>query len=142
MDGKEPDNDTGIFDSYNDTQREVLAIELRKTRNKLLTIALVLFIGDFLGMLMMNIISLNSFLLILVVPALISGLAFLAMKEPLAAMIIATVIIGGIWIYIIVLFGGVGAISGFIIKIIVIYLLIAGFQNAREAHRIKKELSV
>ena len=37
---------------------------------------------------------------------------------------------------------GLAAISGWLGKTIVIYLLIAGFQSAREAIRIKKELKV
>ena len=134
-------DETGIFDSYHDTQREILAIELRKTKNKLLTIALVLFIGDLLAIMLLNVMSFSVLLSIIIIPAVIAGLAFLALKEPLAAMIIATLIIGGIWIYIIVLTEGTGAFTGIIVKIIVIYLAIAGFQSAREAHRIKKEIS-
>ena len=68
------------------------------------------------------------------------GLAFLAMKEPLLTMIIAALIIVAVWIYIIAMNGSQAAITGWLGKAILVYLLIAGFQSAREAQRIKKEL--
>jgi len=36
--------------------------------------------------------------------------------------------------------GSAGAISGIILKAIIIYFLIAGFQNAREVEKTKKEI--
>jgi VIT1/CCC1 family predicted Fe2+/Mn2+ transporter len=130
----------GLYDNYHETQKEILAIEIRKTRNKLITIALVVFIFDMIALLVSNAVLPETILWISVIPVLILVLAFFAMKEPLAAMIIAAVIIVGIWVYSIVLTGGLAAISGWLSKAIIIYLLIAGFQHAREATRIKKEL--
>jgi hypothetical protein len=131
---------SGIYDGYQDTQKEILEIEIRKTRTKLFTIAAVVFIFDLLALLAINLLTARTLLIISVVPVIMVGLAFLAMKEPMLAMIIAAVIIVGIWIYIISKTGGQGAVSGWLAKAILIYLLIAGFQNAREAQRIKKEL--
>ena len=68
------------------------------------------------------------------------GLAFLSTKEPLLAMILCAVIIAAIWIYMAVLSGGLTAISGLIMKGVVVFLIIAGFQSAIEAQKIKKEL--
>ena len=68
------------------------------------------------------------------------GLAFLALKEPLLAMIVAAVIILGIWIYAIVLTDGSAAITGWLIKAVIIYYIIAGFRRAMEANKIRKEL--
>jgi hypothetical protein len=127
---------SGLYDNYTETQKEILAIEIRKTRNKLITVAVVIFVFDLLALLIANALLHET----LVIPLILTGLAFLAVKEPLAAMIIASVIIVGIWVYTIIVTGGVAAISGWIGKAIIIYLLIAGFQNAREATRIKREL--
>jgi hypothetical protein len=128
------------YDNYTDTQKEVFAIEIRKTRNKLISIAIVIFVFDLLALLIGNALSLQTFLGILVIPVIISGLALLAVKEPLVAMIIASVIIVGIWAYTIIVIGGSAVVSGWIGKAIIIYLIIAGFQHAVEATRIKKEL--
>jgi hypothetical protein len=66
----------------------------------------------------------------------------LANKEPVIAMILSAIIIVGIWVYTIVITNGTAAISGWISKAIIIYLLIAGFQSAKEANKIKRELKV
>ena len=48
----DPNVVSGLYDNYNETQREILAIEIKKTRNKLFTIAIVILILDFLAMMM------------------------------------------------------------------------------------------
>lgn len=133
-------NDPGLFDGYGDSQRELLAMELRKTRNKLLIVALIIFLSDLLGLLKLDALSTDMLLWILAIPAVITGLAFLSQKEPMAAIVIATLIILGLWIYVIVITDGRGAIMGILVKVIIITQLIAGFQSAREAQRIRKEL--
>jgi hypothetical protein len=130
----------GLYDGYQDTQKEILEIEIRKTKNKLFTIAAVVFGFDLLALLAVNLVTADTLLYIAIVPAIMVGLAFLAMKEPMLAMIIAALIIVGIWIYIIAKTGSQAALTGWLGKAILVYLLIAGFQNAREAQRIKKEL--
>lgn len=131
-----------IYENYHETQKEILAIDLRKTRNKLITIALVIFIFDLLAILAGNLVTFKTLLWIAIVPAIIFLFAFLSGKEPLLSMILATVLIAGIWIYTIVVLGGIAVISGWIGKAVIIYLIFAGFQHARDAHRIKKELGV
>ena len=129
-----------LYDNYNETQKEILAIEIRKTKNKLISIAIVIFAFDLFSLLVINAVSPATLVWILIIPLILAGLAFLSVKEPLAAMIIGAVIIVGLWVYTIVATGGRAAISGWIGKAIIIYLLIAGFQNAREATKIKSEL--
>lgn len=131
---------SGLYENYSETQKEILAIEIRKTRNKLITVAVVVFIFDLVALMVANAVFLQAMAWISVVPVLILGLAFFATREPLAAMIIAGVIIVGLWVYSIIAIGGLAVVSGWLSKAIIIYLLIAGFQNAREATRIKKEL--
>ena len=142
-DGKQPDNSvSGYYENYSETQKEVLAIELRKTRNTLFTLAAIVFAGDLISLLIADAVYLQTILIILVVPAILIGLAFLAGKEPMTAIVIAAVIIIGLWVYSIIITGGYSAVSGWIVKAIIVYLLIAGYQHAKEAIRIKKELGI
>jgi len=131
---------SGIYDNYQETQREILEIEIKKTRNKLFTLAAIFFISDLLQLTASNAVNLNTLIIIAVIPLFFVGLAFLALKEPMLSMVLCAVIIGGIWIYVAVITGGMAAISGIIVKGIVVYLVIAGFQSAIEAQKIKKEL--
>ncbi len=133
---------SGIYDGYQETQKEVMAIEIKKTRAKLFTIAAIVFVFDFLALAMVDLIIPRTIFIISIVPLAMVGLALLSMKEPMLAIVLAAIIMIGLWIYIIYRTGGQGAISGWLGKAIIIYLLIAGYQSAREAHRIKKELSL
>ncbi len=133
---------SGYYESYSETQKDVLAIEIRKTRNILFTLTAIIFAGDLMGLLVLNVLIAEAILIILIVPVILTGLAFLAVKEPLPAITIAAVIIVGLWIYTIVVTRGQAAIMGWLIKAVIVYFLIAGFQHAREAVRIKKELGI
>jgi uncharacterized membrane protein len=131
---------SGIYDNYQDTQKEILEIELKKTKNKLFTLAAIFFISDLIQLIAANAVNPATMIVIAVIPLLFVGLAFLSGKEPLLAMIICAVIVAAIWIYMAVLSGGLTAISGLIMKGVVVFLIIAGFQSAIEAQKIKKEL--
>ena len=131
-----------MYDNYEEVQKEILTIEIRKTRNKLILIAVVIFAFDLLVLLMADIVSASTLGIILIVPAIITALAFLSVKEPLIAMIIAALLIAGLWVYTVIILGGRAAVSGWIGKAIIVYLLIAGFQNAMEAAKIKRELKL
>lgn len=131
---------SGLYDNYQETQREIMEIEIKKTRNKLFTLAAMFFISDFIQLTASDALNFNTLIVISVIPLIFVGLAFLTAKEPLLAMIICAVIIAAIWIYLAVITGGLSAISGLIIKGVVVYLIIAGFQSAIEAQKIKKEL--
>jgi hypothetical protein len=131
---------SGIYDNYQETQKEILAIEIKKVRNKLFTLAIIFFLSDLLQLVASDAVNLTTLIIIAVIPLFFVGLAFLALKEPMLSMVLCAVIIGGIWIYVAVITGGMAAISGIIVKGIVVYLVIAGFQSAIEAQKIKKEL--
>jgi len=133
---------SGIYDGYSDTQKEIMELEKKKTRNKLFTLAVLIFASDFLALLVLDAVNPQTLLIIAVIPLIFAGLAFLALKEPMLAMIIGALILVSAWTYAIVVTGGQAAISGWLIKAIAVYLLFAGFQNAREAQRIKKELNL
>ncbi|HZI52355.1 MAG TPA: hypothetical protein VFD56_01525 [Chitinophagaceae bacterium] len=130
----------GIMDSYSDTQREILAIETRKTRNKLFFIGAVILISDLLGLLMANAVNATTLLFIAIVPLVFVGLGLLATKEPLLAMILGTAVIVALWVFTYVQFGNRSLISGILVKAILITLLISGFRNAIEANTVRKEM--
>lgn len=130
----------GLMDDYSTTQKEVLAMETRKTRNKLFTIAVILFISDLIALVTVNAVNATTLAIIAVIPFIIAGLAILSLKEPLLAMILIVVVLAAVWIYTFVQLGGRSLIQGLLVKAIVIALIFAGFQNAMEAHRIRKEM--
>ena len=129
-----------IFDSYEDVNKFTYYAELKVVRSRILTVAIIMFLSDLLGLLISDMLTVQLVLWSLVVPAVIAIMALLAFREPLAAMIIVTVIIAGLWIYIIAFTGARGAVTGLLVKAIVIYLLISGIKSAKNAQRLKKEL--
>jgi hypothetical protein len=129
-----------IMDSYSETQREILAIETRKTRNKLFIIAMVILLSDLLALLMANAVNATTLIFIAVVPLIFVGLAFLAMKEPVLGMILGAAVIVALWVITYVQFGNRSLISGILVKAVLVALFISGFQNAMEANRVRKEM--
>lgn len=132
----------GLYEGYSDTQKDIMEVEKRRTRNKLISLAILIFLMDLLGLAILNAVQPQTLLYIAVIPVIFTGLAFLALKEPMLAMIIAAIILLGAWTYTIVVTGARAAITGWLTKAIAIYLLIAGFQSAREVQRIKRELKL
>jgi hypothetical protein len=132
---------SGYYEDYNEVQKDVLAIETRKTRNVIFTIAAVVLASDLMGLLVLNAFFPETILIILIIPAILVIFALLAMKEPLTAISLAAILIVSLWIYTIVVTKGQAAIMGWLIKAVIVYFIIAGFQHAREATRIKRELS-
>ena len=130
----------GLFDKDIDTLREIFVIESRKTRNKLLTAAIVIAGFDMIAYARADLLNLENLFWIVLVPVILVALAFLALKEPMVAILLAMGILAAIWIIIAVTSGLASLLSGWLAKSILIYLLLAGLQNAREAARVKKEM--
>ena len=131
-----------IYDNYEETQREIYFIELRKTRTKIFTIAAVIFVFDFIAIAAANLITAKTLGYVAFFPVIIALLGFLANKEPFLAMVLTIIIIAGIWIYSFVVLGTRAIYMGWFAKAILIYLMIAGVQNAKEAQRVKRELRI
>ncbi len=129
------------YDNYKQTQLELISVYSKKTRNAIFTIAGLWLASELLGLAMANVFTMQAILSVSLVPAILIAVAFLAMKQPLVAIILAAFVFVGVWTLTIMIFGGVGAISGLLIKAIIIYFFIAGFQSAREVTRIRKELA-
>jgi len=129
------------YDNYKQTQAELILIYSRKTKNAIFAIAGIWLVSELLGLAMANVFTTEILLSISLAPAILIAAGFFALKQPLAAIIVAAVVFAGFWILTILVVGGIGAISGLLIKVVIIYFLITGFQNAREANRIKKEIA-
>jgi hypothetical protein len=131
---------SGMYEGYQQTKREILDIEIRKTRNKLLTIAIVLLAFNFLAVYISKIPISTVLFDVLLLPVIFFALTFLSLKEPLVAMVTGMIVMFGFWIYVAVALDVSFLLKGWLGKALIIYLLFAGLQNAREAHSIKKEL--
>lgn len=129
------------YDNYKQTQLDLISVYSKKTRNSIFTVAGLWLASELLGLAIANAFTGRLILSVLLVPAVLIAVAFLALKQPFVAIIIAALVFTGVWALTIVVYGGVGAISGILIKAIIIYFLIAGFQNAREVNRITKEIA-
>lgn len=131
---------SGYYEDYAETQKEIFRIEVRKCRNHLFWLAGIFFAGDLISLEVQGSLDAVTLLLSSIVPLLLVGLALLSRKEPLAAVILAAVLIAGVWVFVIVMNGLSAAVAGWLLRAVVIYLVLAAFQSAREASRIKREL--
>jgi hypothetical protein len=130
-----------VYDNYKETQAEILKIEKKKVRNSIFWIGGIFLLSSLLGLAVANTFTAQTLLYSLALPLLFIGLGFLSTKQPLLAIISATLVFIGYLIIEFTLVGGRAAISGWIIKAAIVYFLIAGFQSAREAERVRKEMA-
>lgn len=125
---------------YEATQRDIFTILSKNVAKKLFWVAICFFASDMLALAIQNLVTAENIGIALVVPAVIAGMGFLARKEPLIAAVISGVITVAIWVLIIASLGAQGAISGWLVKAIVIYLLIAAIRDGAEANKIRRDL--
>lgn len=114
----------------------------KKTMTSLIIIGCVLFASDFLALSMANAINAYSLVAALIAPALFVGLGFLARIRPMLSMVVASVLFALIIILSIYLLGAKAIVSGLLVKAVVIYFFIKGFNHAKEAEEAKKTLSI
>jgi hypothetical protein len=131
---------SNYYDEYKQNQEYILKLESRKVRNSIFIVAALLFGSEFLGLMMANLVTVTNTLASAIIPLILVGIGFLALRLPLLAIILATLVFAGLIVLTIVLLGGAGAISGLLVKAIVIYFLVAGFQSARQAELARKEV--
>jgi hypothetical protein len=129
------------YDNYKEMQSELINMYSKKTRNAIFTIAGLWLASELLGLAMANVFTTQLLLSVSLVPIILIAVAFLALKQPLAPIIVAAIVFAGVWVLMILVFGGIGAISGLLVKAIIIYFLISGFQSAKEVNRIRKEIA-
>jgi len=142
--GDQPGNDqeivSGYYDDYKQTQAEIFAVESKRVRNSIFWIAGLFFASDLLGLAIANLVSPETLLYALLFPVLFIGLGLLSTRQPMLSIALAMVLFAGIIILSIVVYGGVGAIKGILVKAIIVYFLLAGFQSAKTAEQAKKDM--
>lgn len=129
-----------LHDDYKQTQVEIYHREVRRVRKNIFWIGALLLISDLLGLAMTDGLEPEAILYSCIFPVIYVSIGILAMKQPMLASILATLLFVGLIVLTIIIYGGVGAISGFIIKAVIIYLIFASFQSAKAAEQAKKEM--
>ena len=141
-------NNPSDFSVFQDSpyEKEVLLdninYESTKTRNAIWVVALVLFLSALLSMLMTNVFSTNYLLGSLVVPIIFFSLGFLAKSQPVLSITITAILFAGLIVYSIFLAGATSIISGIIVKAVLVYFFIKGFNHAFEAKKTKESLKL
>lgn len=130
---------SGYYDDYKQTQEEIFRLDAIKVRNAIFWIGGLLFASDLLGLAMANLIVAENILYALLFPAIFIAFGFLALKQPMISIVLSIVLFGIIIFITIKAFGSRAAINGILIKAIIVYLLISGFQSAKSAEQAKKE---
>ena len=139
----QPQDQNVISDYYQGYQKLELQsaeTEIKKARNAIIAIAVLIIIGNLIVMASSNSFTTLGIIIMLGIAAVFTGLAFLTKKQPLTAIIIALVLFIGLWVSDIVLAGIENLYQGIVVKVIILYFLIKGIKHAREAERIRKEI--
>ena len=125
-------------------QLELNAAEnnLRKARNAIFAIAVLLLIGDLISMAGSGGFQMEIFLFSLAVSGVFVGLGFLTKKQPMTAIIIALILFLGLWIFTIIVIGPEQIYKGILVRGIIVYFLVTGIKHAREAERLRKEIKI
>jgi len=127
------------YDNYKQTQKEIFEADVIKVRNAIFWIGGLLFASDLLGLAMANLIVVENILYALLFPAIFIAFGLLAIKQPMISIVLSIVLFGIIIFITIRAFGSRAAINGILIKAIIVYLLISGFQSAKSAELARKE---
>jgi hypothetical protein len=136
--------DPNLFPEYNDkeTQLFIFKSESKKAKNMIFGIAAVLFISEMLGMMMSSGAMTGELLAAaLLFPMIFLGLGLLALKQPMSAIIISVVVFIAILVITYMVAGPRSLVSGLIAKGIIIFCLIGGFRNAKEAEKAKRGMA-
>jgi uncharacterized membrane-anchored protein len=116
------------------------AHSLKKLRNNLLVIAAMFLVSDVLALIRTDSFGSIALLYALVFPVFFTGLAFLSSKSPYAALTIAIILLVAVVALNAYQLGAASLFSGWIWKVVVVYLMIASFRHAKEAEEARKKL--
>jgi hypothetical protein len=136
-------SESSIFEMAYDKEilQDNLKYDLKRTKNSLFIIAVVLLLSDILGLSMANALNGTTFVYVLVVPIIFVALGFAASVKPMIAMSVAAVLFVLIIAYNIYVLGARSIVSGLIVKAVLVYFFIKGFNHAKDAETAKRDLS-
>ena len=129
-------------DYFRETQADILEHESGKTRQTLLIIAAILFASDLLALSMAHLLTPVTLATALVVPVIFAGLAILSKSRPKPAMLLASVLLGIIILMTLFLTGIGSIVSGFLVKGVIVYLVIKGWNHAKDAEEARSNLAL
>jgi hypothetical protein len=128
------------YEGYQHLELQSAETQIRKSRNAIFAIAVVMLLGDIITMAASSAFTTTGLLISIGISAVFVGLALLTKKQPLTAILIALVLFLGLWIFALIVLGPEQIYKGIIVRGIILYFLITGIKHAREAERIRKEL--
>ena len=132
-------NEALLFEDR-DVLTENWEYESGKTRNALMIVGAVLLLGDLLSVASIGAFGKVNYAYLLIVPMVFMGLGLFAVSQPRTAAITACVafaLLTGITVYV---FGGVGLITGWLAKAVILFFLISALRHAREAEEFRNRL--
>jgi len=128
-------------DYYKETQADILAHETKKTMQTLFIMAALLFTSDLIALSMAHQLTAVTTAYALVFPAIFAGLAFLSRSHPKFSMLCASILMAIIIILTVFIAGVQSILSGFLMKGVIVYLLIRGWNHAKEASEARANLA-
>ena len=129
------------YQGYQKLELQSAETEIKKARNAIIAIAILIIIGNLIVMGVNNSFTTLAIIIMLGIAVIFTGLAFLTKKQPLTAIIIALVLFVALWVSDIVIAGIQNLYQGIVVKAIILYFLVKGIKHAREAERIRKEIA-
>ncbi|MBX9782233.1 MAG: hypothetical protein K2X48_02965 [Chitinophagaceae bacterium] len=115
------------YEGYKETQMELLAIYHKKRRNNLLITGLMFLIADCIAMAVRGNADSYTILGSILFPLLYTGLAFLSLKNELAAVIGAVILVILYFVLTVIISGPAALFSGWIFKAVLVYLHISSY---------------
>ena len=132
---------SSYYEGVQQLQLESAEAQVRKARNALFIVAGLTLVVNLFTLSRANSLSGFPLILVIIMTATFAGLALLTKKQPFTAIVIGLIVYGGLWILDIIVLGPEYLLRGIILKGIIIYILASTLKHAREAERIKKEMS-
>lgn len=141
--GQQTASEFSIFETAYDKEilQENLRYDLDRARNSLFIIGAVLLFSDILGLYMANALNSTTLVYALLVPVVFVALGFAALIKPMLAMTVAALLFVLIIAYNIYVLGARTIVSGIIVKAVLVYFFIKGFNHAKDAEQAKRDLS-
>jgi len=133
-----------IFDyyqGYRELELRSAETQVKKARNALFVVAGLTLVVNLVQLGRLNQLNGLPLAFVLFATAIFVGLGLMTKKQPFTAIIIGLVIYVGFWIFDIIALGADQFIKGLIFKSIIIYFLAAGLKYARNAERLRNEIS-
>lgn len=138
----EPENVVAdYFEGYQQLELQSAESNIKKARNALFVVAALTLVANLIQLSMTDELNSVSLIIVLLLTGIFAGLGLLTKKHPFTAIVIGLIVYVGLWVFDIIILGPEYLVKGILVKGIIVYFLITGLKHAREAERLKKELT-